>query len=199
MARVAVFGILPDEKTEAVNSAIMLLNGKGIPFRRCSPREMAFDTLGTRDASEVPYDEKRAVASDVSLKLDLISLASDTMIEVSYSFLCIGGKVYGGGYEDPLPYEAVHDKAIGCSFRAVFNEEYLRKCDAVVYLDTDADTISGILGISVKEADDWKMFEKYRIRSICRKYEIMYSPLKDRHSYGPDLAKAAEIVHRAVH
>lgn len=189
MVRIAVFGNCPGGRAEIVERSVEELCRCGVPFVHIAPARVFME----ESASCSDPDVYRSIFSDIGLRMDLKALASDIIVDLPYS--------YPDRLDIPhcLVYvsDDVEDRAIGMGFRVVFPDDSIRKYDAAVYLDIDSRVLldsGAVTGLSEKEIDDWKMFEKYRLRALCRRNNIMYSAFRDPETLVADLAKRAVIV-----
>lgn len=190
MVRIAVFGIYPEGRRHLVDASVDILAHTGHRVKIASPFDIAEDMLsGDRNEN----GRVSRIIDDVSLDIDLKALATDMVVEMPYSFPWVCGK----GSPQSLLTSVVEDKAIGREFRVFFNDEKIKKYDAVIYIDLDSECLlgcNGTFGLSKKDIDDWKMFEKYRLRALCRRSNVLYSAFTVKDTLDKDIAKRIEII-----
>ena len=188
--RIAVFGIYPGGRKNLVDSSVGILSQAGRRVKVMSPFDMAEEVLSDGSHDHQPISR---ISDDVSLQIDLKALASDLVVEMPYSFPWIFKR-------DDLQTKltvSVEDKAIGREFGVFFQDEKIKKYDAVLYIDLDSEGLVGCdetFGLSKKDIDDWKMFEKYRLRALCRRSNVLYSAFTAKETLDSDIAKRIEII-----
>ncbi len=190
MVRIAVFGICPEGRRHLIERSVDILAQLGRRVMIYSPFDMAKEML-TGDHVETGCISR--ILDDVSLEIDLKALATDIVVEMPYSF----PSVCEMGSAERLLTSIVEDKAIGRGFGVFFEDEKIKKYDAVLYIDLDSGTLldrDPTLGLSKKDIDDWKMFEKYRLRALCRRSNVLYSAFTVMDSLDADIAKRIDII-----
>ncbi len=188
--RIAMFGIYPGGRKNLVDSSVGILSQTGHRVKVMSPFDMAGEMLSDDLHDHQPVSR---ILDDVSLEIDLKSLASDSVVEMPYSFPWIFKR---DAVQSRLTV-SVEDKAIGKEFGVFFQEEKIKKYDAVLYIDLDSEGLVGCdetFGLSKKDIDDWKMFEKYRLRALCRRSNVLYSAFTAKETLVSDIAKRIEII-----
>lgn len=188
MVRVAVFGICPGGRKSVTDVSVDILVRNGHRVKGMSPFESAVEKLSGSPQCPAPQ-----ILEDVALDVDLKALANDLVVEMPYSFPWI----FERDSVQALLTTVVEDKAIGKEFGLFFGDEKIKKYDAVIYIDLDSECLVGcndVFGLSKKDIDDWKMFEKYRLRALCRRNNMLYSAFTVRDTLGKDIAKRVEII-----
>ncbi len=188
MARIAVFGICPGGRKSVLDISVDILVQNGHRVKAISPYELAVENLSDSSQGSAPQ-----ILEDVALKVDLKALANDLVVEMPYSFPWI----FKRDSAQTLLTTVVEDKAIGKEFGIFFSDDKIKKYDAVIYIDLDSKSLVGCnetFGLSKKDIDDWKMFEKYRLRALCRRSNVLYSAFTVRETLEKDIAKRVEII-----
>lgn len=190
MVRIAVFGIYPGGRRHLVETSVGILAPTDHMVSVVSPFDISEERLSITGFDR---EHARSILENVSLETDLKALAADLIVEMPYSYPRICKK------DTILEFltTPVEDKAIGKEFLVFFEDEKIKKYDAVIYIDLDSGCLSGCsetFGLSDKDIDDWKMFEKYRLRALCRRSNVLYSAFTASETLDKDIAKRIDII-----
>lgn len=196
--RIAVFGTSRSGKDYTIRDATELLSEKGMLFTHVSPISMIHKGLNDRKLRDMPEDEKHTLVKSIRERIDNLLEDDYVFIDEHYCFpRTFDGRVIDNDYYgEKLPY--FEDRGFeGRIYETVFDENWLKKYDAAVYMDIDPhiilnrfQTSDGIKNNPFATYDDvylWQMFEIDRIQEMCIRNSIPLYYIYDHQRSGEEL------------
>ncbi len=198
-ARIALFGTSRSGKDYTIRDAIEILADDGKNFSHISPIGMVHEKLYGRKLRNMPDVDKRELVSEVRKEIESLLLNDSVFVDEHYCFPEIFGgvKIDNGYYGEKLPYHT-EIGLYGRAYEVVFEDEWLKNYDMIVYMDIDPVVILDRFRSSVEDKQNlmatyedvrlWQMHEMDRIRELCHSYEIPLYYIYNHRKSGEELA-----------
>ena len=208
--KVALFGTSRSGKDYTIRDATEILAEKGMLFTHVSPISMVHEELEGRKLRDMEENEKESLVAKVRSRIESMLLDEYVFVDEHYCFpeTFNGVKIDNGYYGEKLPYHTEKDSD-GRVYETVFQSDWLKYYDMVVYMDIDPTVILDRFHSSEGEKNNpfatyedvrlWQLFEIEHVGDLCRNWGIPLYYIYDHQKTGEELATVVTYSLKAGH